>query len=209
MSDDKEFDRDKDYDPLSEAMNFGTIWTTSMFESVDAPYKISRGGKAFRIPRQLVWWGIPGFIFGSFLGWLLLMKIFNGGVLVVPIVITMGVLFGAIFFVVGRWSPMRKDTGEDLKTYILMKIRRRIATNKTTSGKTSVEMYNSKAIDEQNGGRVVKCQMWLGTQPLSSSAPKDPYYKGVYITPYTLEKKGEYNIIDTSDIDDGLNKGLS
>lgn len=208
MSSDKDHDRDKDYDPLTEAMSFGTIWTTSLFESSDAPYKISRGGKAFRIPRQIVWWGIPGFIIGLFLGWVLLVKLFNGGTVILPIVLSIGIIFGAAFSILGRWSPMKKDTGEDLKTYIMIKLRKRIATGRTLSGKTSVEYYNSKAIDPENGGRIVKCQMWLGTQPLSSSAPKNPYYQGVYVTPYKLERQGEFKIFDSIDVDDGLNSGF-
>lgn len=205
MSDENNFDRDSENDPLTNAMQYGTIWTVSLFEKNGAPYKITRGGTSIRIPRQLVWWGIPGFALGAFIGWLIFIKILGMSMIVAPVIITIGALFGMGFYLLGRWSPMAKDTGEDLKTYAMIKMRKRIATRKSSSGKkTSIEYYNSKAVGDPQKGMVVKCQMWLGTQPLSTSAPKDPFYKGVYKTPYVFKKSGEYVPIDTKTVDDGL-----
>lgn len=209
MAENKEYDPD-DIDPLGEAMSYGTVWTTSMFEHNNAPYKITRSGMSWRIPRQLPWWGIPGAAIGGFIGWLIFIKILNGGMLIYPIVITLALVFGVVFTMIGSWSPMRKDTGEDLKTYIILKLRKKVATRKTPTGeKPSSAYYNSLAVGDPQVGRVVKCQMWLGTQPLSTAAPKDPFYKGVYRTPYVMKKSGDFIPLDPTRIDDGLGTGIN
>lgn len=193
-------DNTPEYDPKVESMNYGTIWTNTMFEPGNAALKISRHGVLnIRIPWAAIIWGaLFALLFGG-IGALFLLGIFQFGAIGIPIVIFIAGLGALIGSRVGMWSPMQKSTGEDLLTYMMIVVRQRLSNG---SGKMSYTELNSKAVGGEDG-RVVKCSQWLGTQPLRNAPPMSPYEED-FRSEYHIKPSGEFHVIESDHYSDGL-----
>lgn len=202
----RNYDDNTDYDAFSESLRFGTIETTPLFEKDDKSFKLSPGGGAFSIRikwSSIIWGGIFGLI--TFLILISLYLWLKPGWVFIVLIVT--ITFTAVMGggMLGRWSPMQKSTGEDLITYILFKIRQRLATNGALiGGKRPAQVkLNSMAIAKSSGGKIVDCDVYLGTQPMYSVPQIDPYDFSKN-TPFFLDSRGEYKTFNSSLYDDGL-----
>lgn len=199
MSDEKELD----YDPAVEASSYGTIHTTGLFDREKSSLKISRMGVInIRIPWATIIWGGVFFFIGLGFWFLILVKMLGGGTTAFLFTIFLAGLFGIAGAKLGNWSPMAKSTGEDLLTYFSVILRQKISVGGFSSRKPSETILNSKAVGNEDG-RLVKCQLWLGTQPLYDAPPMNPYEYD-YMTRLYVPPRGERKVMPTKGYKDGL-----
>lgn len=196
----KDDDNKPDYEPDVEAMNYGTVWTNSLFEPGQATFKFSRQGSInIRIPWSAIIGGsIMGAIFAGISALIFIMA-FDMGMYGFPVVIFGFVLGAIVGGKIGTWSPMKKTTGEDLMTWIMISIRQRLSSG---GGKISRTELNSMMVGGREG-RIVSCTQWIGTQPLKNAPPMSAYEED-FKSEYVIKPRGEFNTIQSSYYNDGL-----
>lgn len=189
-------------DPIARAIEFGTIETTNLFDRGNPSFKFSAQGLInIRIPWSTIAWGI---LFG--LSFFLIVNtffntVFSIGIFTMPVLLA-GTIFSTILGAkIGGWSPISKETGEDLASYIIFAIRRKVALGGFGQGKQSVAYKFTKAVGTK--GRIMKCDRWMGTQPLRGAPPQSPY-KGEDVFPYDIYPIGELKTVPSSLFNDGL-----
>lgn len=196
-------DKEIEYDAQTEALNYGTIWTNALFERDGNVLKISRGGGLLTIRilwASIIWGGFFALVAGL-IGFLFFVKILGAGMFAIPFIFG-GVLTGALIGVkLGRWSPIQRQTGEDLITYMKMKLRKKI-TYGGLAKRPDTTILNSLAVGGEEG-RLVRCQRWLGTQPLHKAPPMSAF-EDDYTTTYDLYPRGEYKVAPSALYRDGL-----
>mgnify|MGYP006902694868 CR=1 FL=1 len=204
----KQYDDNTEYDAFQEAIRYGTIETTALFEPDNRSFKISAGGGSinYRI-RYASIIGACLFLFVGIAITLLLIFIFGFSPYAIPFIL---VINGVLFLIgakVGTMSPMEKTTGEDLITYIFMMLRRNIATRNSilSMKRPSKVKLNSLAINKTNGGRIVDCETFLGTQPLYDAPPINPYDFNE-MSEFFFDPQGEFKTIPSEKYKDGLNR---
>lgn len=187
------------YDVQEEAFRYGTIRTSALFDRGPSSFKL-RFGKltTVRIPWVTIWWGGGFAILGLIIGFLLMFKILHIPGIYFPIVlVAFGFVPGFIGAKLGAWSPMEDTTGEDLVTYLIVVLRKRISANSAQSGKQSECKLVSYALSDE--GQVVNCKRWIGTQPLYGAPPQSLYIEEEdFKTPLYFYPMGEQKVYGNS-----------
>lgn len=91
---------------------------------------------------------------------------------------------------------MQDSTGEDLVTYLIVSLRKKVSANSAQSGEQSECKLVSYALSDD--GRVVNCKRWIGTQPLYSAPPQSLYEEDDFRTPLYFYPTGEQKTYDNS-----------
>lgn len=183
-------------------MRYDCIEVTSLFNKGLKEFKFSRGGVvSVRIPWVSILWGGAFFVITGLISLPIISLIggFDSPVLLAMITVT---IFGATLSgaKLALWSPIKKETGEDLTTYFKILVRERLL-YAGVKGKVSTTRLNSRA--DNHNGRIVECTQWLGTQPLTDAPPMSAEILD-YTTPVVLYPLGEFVPVDNSYYDDGL-----
>lgn len=202
----KNQDDNLEYDAFQESIRYGTIETTPLFENDNKSFKFSSGGGTFNL--RIRWASIIGAAILGFLALGIMMGLyflFGAPLLMIPFIVAVvlaSILAGGRL---GRWSPMEKTTGEDLTTYIMIKLRQRLSTNGSIigGGRPSKVQLNSMAISKGSGGRIVDCDVYLGTQPMFNAPPINPYDFNE-MTEFHLVPRGEFSVLPNDRYKDGL-----
>lgn len=198
-----------EYDAFEKAMQYGTINTTSLFETNKGALKISRGGGSVNI--RISWATVIGASIGIIIAGILALIALSFVPLsfaYVPILIFAFVVFAYIGIKIANWSPMQRTTGEDLWTYITIILRQRLSTNDALflgGKKPSKTILYSMAIGDSGSGDgvAIPCEQWLGTQPLYDAPPASPYVED-YRSPIEYYNQGEYKVIPSHLYEDGF-----
>lgn len=196
-------DNKPEYDAQTEALNYGSIWTNSLFERDGNVLKISRGGGLLTV--RILWasiiWGSAFALIAGLVGFLIFVKILGAGMMAIPFIFGGVLAAGMIGVRLGRWSPIQKETGEDLMTYMKMKLRKSI-TYGGLAKRPSTTTLNSLAIGGEEG-RLVQCQQWLGTQPLHDAPPMSAF-EDDFKTDFDFYPRGEFKVAPSRLYSDGL-----
>lgn len=195
-------EKEDDYDPQVAAIQYGCIETTSLFEGGLPSFKYQTTGINIRIPWvQIITFAIAGLI-SLMLYFVIVVSLLKPGIMVGTILLSLFALIpiGAARLVM--WSPIQKETGEGLFTYIAMKMRQKIAYGGLFASPPAKTKLNSLAVGGEDG-LVVNCEQWLGTQPLPVAPPMSAYVRdyrsAMDFTPY-----GQAHVIRADYYDDGL-----
>lgn len=193
MADKNEEDYSRDLE--AQSLRFQTIWTNTLFERGNNVYAKSFAGRyTFRIEKSVIIWTIVGLIISFLLHFLLFRFIFPDSILLIVSVVSSFIIVVASIQL-GRWSPMQASTGEDLITYIKFMTRNKISSGGFFKSKQSKAKYVTRALANHPGGKVVSGKMWLGTQPLTTAAPRSVYEQD-YKTEFQFYPRGEYQNVD-------------
>ena len=195
--------RDEENDLISKAIEYQTINTTGLFERGNPALKISRGGVVnIRIEWAAIIWGGCFGVLTLLFNFLLFVKILKApGTVSAFFIITATIIFTVVGAKLGTWSPMNKDTGENLVTYFKIMIRSRLARGGMGDGKQSeTELFSYAVVPD---GQIVNCKRWIGTQPLRNAPPMSPY-KEDYRTQYKLYTNGCPRVVNSEKYQDGL-----
>lgn len=150
-----------------------------------------------RIPWTTIWWGGGFALVGMALGFLIMFKLLHVPGIYFPIILVVfGLVPGFIGSKLGAWSPMADTTGEDLVTYVIVLLRKRLSANSAQSGKQSECQLVSYALSDN--GQIVNCKRWIGTQPLYGAPPQSIYEEEDFATPLYFYPTGEQKVHDTS-----------
>lgn len=205
MASEEEEKEKLNYDLVSKAMEYGTIRTNSLFEDNKSVLKFSRAGGAvqIRIPWVNIIWFTTFFIVGMSIGSFLAIKILHlPGIYLIIVGVLFGVAPGFIGVQLGNWSPMKKETGEDLITYLIIVLRQKISANSAQKGKQSTCELYSRAVGAD--GRMETCTQWIGTQPLYDAPPQGIYADEVLMTDWHFYPLGEPKAYPQGIFKDGL-----
>ena len=190
------------YDMQEVAFRYGTIRTTALFDRGKSSLKL-RFGKltTFRIPWVNIWWGGSFGTIGMIVGSLLMFKVFQLPALYFPIIAVIFCIVPAFLGIkLGNWSPMADTTGEDLITYFIVVMRKKLSSGSAQSGKQSECKLVSYALSDE--GQVVNCKRWIGTQPLYGAPQQSLYDEEDFRTPLYFYPRGEQKVYDSSDFRD-------
>lgn len=208
MANNKDYDDNTEYDAFQEAIRYGTIETTSLFEPDNRSFKISAGGGSlnYRIRYASIIGGAIFLLFGVLVT-VILGSIFGYSIYAAPFIIVGNLFFTLIGAKIGTMSPMEKTTGEDLITYIFMMLRRNISTRSSifSMKRPSKVKLNSLAINKNGGGAIVDCETFLGTQPLYDAPPINPYDFSE-MSEFFFDPIGEFKTLPSEKYKDGLNR---
>lgn len=189
----------EEYNAQEEALRYGTVRTNALFDRGPSSFKFSRAGGLVqvRIPWVTIWWGGSFGLLGMIIGGLIFFKIFQMPMIYLPIIfVACGVVPGFLGAKLGAWSPMQDSTGEDLVTYLIVSLRKKVSANSAQSGEQSECKLVSYALSDD--GQVVNCKRWIGTQPLYSAPPQSLYEEDDFRTPLYFYPTGEQKTYDNS-----------
>lgn len=203
----QDYDDNKEYDAYVEALHYGTIEASSLFDPDDKSIKIGTGG--YRIKHSQIIGAIIMLFLSSIIS-LLLWRLFGDQFFyLLPFLLVFVGLMTLLGLHIGNMSPTRKTTGEDLMTYIFMMIRKRIGSRSSIifgRGPSKVHL-NSLAVNKANGGRIIECEVYLGTQPVYDAPPINPYDLKE-MSEFSFESSGEMQVLPTKDYDDGVRRKM-
>lgn len=188
-------------DTLNEAMKYKTIDTTQMFEKGKSAFKYSAAGGSItiRIPWSSIIWAVVVDIFVLIISGILLLIFGGNGFVIIFTGVALGL--GAMLGMrLGRWSPIQRDTGEDLNTWIKMKIRDYLANGSYGEGRMSKTVRRSYAVGGPEG-LDIECTQWIGTQPLRDIPEPEP---GKDYAELRFAPTGHYQVIPDWAYDDGV-----
>lgn len=190
------------YNMQEEAFRYGTIRTSALFDRGPSSFKLRLGKlTTIRIPWVTIWWGGGFGALGLIIGFILMFKILHIPGLYFPIIfVTFSLIPGFLGAKLGAWSPMSDTTGEDLVTYVIVVLRKKLSANSAQSGKQSECRLISYALSDE--GQEVSCKRWIGTQPLYGAPPQSMYIEENFTTPLYFYPTGEQKIYDNSNYKD-------
>lgn len=192
-----EENKDTQYNLREEAMNYGTIQTSSLFEKGKSAFKLTLAGGSFtvRIPWSSIIWGGIFCVVSIIISVLLFAFVFFKSGIMVPILAVVVVACTFAGAKIGVWSPLASTTGEDLNTYLVMLMRQKLSMGGFGQKKVSSATYDSYALGSE--ALPTKCTLWLGTQPLRDAPPTEmTEERGMIIDEETNERKKETIVSD-------------
>lgn len=202
-----DYDDNRDYDAFQEALSYGTVETSSLFEPDNKSYKIGTGG--YRVKRASLIGLAVFFLVSAAIAFMIWSKTTWMGDLTIPFLFVFVMVMSFAGFKLGDVSPTKKTTGEDALTYFMMLIRMRAGSRTSIffGKKPSVVKLNSLAIGTETGGRIVDCDVYLGTQPLYDAPPINPYDVNL-MSEFRFDTSGEMQVLPSERYNDGVNRKL-